>query len=164
MIKKLIDLGIVTREKVEENRKNGMKRTMNKREELSPEEQEEFVLDKVKKGYTPLEIVESDKTNSLTIHKVLYQKRQLIAKEIISQEEADKAMQQRQERLLAEKHEKIMSEIKKYTELGYTLIEISEFITEYAYVTLCEIRNNYIRKKWLVYKRRIRKVCEFKRD
>ena len=36
MIKKLIDLGIVTREKVEENTKYGMKRTMNKREELSP--------------------------------------------------------------------------------------------------------------------------------
>ena len=76
---------------------------MNHSVDLSPEEQVEFILDKIKKGYTPAEIVESDKTQSLTMHKVLYQKRQLIAKGMITEEKATKAMQKRQEKVLAKK-------------------------------------------------------------
>ena len=61
MIKELIAAGLITQEQVDENKKNGNNRTRDKNLKLSPEEQVQFVLDKVRKGYTPLEIVESDK-------------------------------------------------------------------------------------------------------
>lgn len=120
---------------------------MNKGLQLSPEEQVQFILDKVRKGYAPSEIVNSDKTKSLTLHKVLYQKRKLIAEGKISQEEADRAMRRRQEKVLARKHKKVINRIKEYTEFGYNLVEISEFITSYSYGTLSEIRNTYIKKE-----------------
>ena len=147
MIKQLIDMGIITQEQVDENRKNGQRQTINQQLELSPEEQIEFVFDKVKKGYTPAEIVESDKTKSLTMHKVLYQKRQLIAKGRITQEEAKKLMEERQREKTQEKHKNIMNKIKEYTELGYSMIEISEeFITEYDYNYLLNIKREYIKE------------------
>lgn len=146
MVKELITNGVVTQEQVEENQKNATRNTMNKEVELSPEEQVKFILDKVRKGYTPAEIVKSDKTKSLTMHKVLYQKRRLIAEGIITEEEADNAMRKRQENALKRKHKRIAKKIKEYTELGYTLVEISGFITEYNYGTLGDIKNAYAKE------------------
>ncbi len=146
MVKELITNGVVTQEQVEENQKNATRNTMNKEVELSPEEQVKFILDKVRKGYTPAEIVKSDKTKSLTMHKVLYQKRRLIAEGIITEEEADNAMRKRQENALKRKHKRIAKKIKEYTELGYTLVEISGFITEYNYGTLVDIKNAYAKE------------------
>ena len=146
MIKELIEAELITQEQVEENRKNATRRTMNKDVELSPEEQVKFILNKVRKGYTPLEIVKSDKTKSLTMHKVLYQKRQLIAKGIISAEKAHIAMQKRQEIALARKHKSIIDIIREYTELGYTFSEISEFITDYNHQSLSDIKKEYIKE------------------
>ena len=143
IIKELIKTGIITQEEVDENARKGVSNTMNKNVELSSDEQIKFVLEKVKEGYKPSEIVESDETKSLTIHKVLYQKRKLIEKGIITEEEANQAMQKRQNELLEKKHKNIIDEIKHYTELGYTLLEISKFITEYKYEYLCKIKNTY---------------------
>ncbi len=146
MIQELINLGVVTREQVDKNARNAMKKAMNKETKLSPDEQVQFILNKIKKGYSPIEIVESDKTKSLTMHKVLYQKRRLIAKGIISAEEAERAMKKRQEKALKGKHKKIIQKIKEYTELGYKVNEMSEFITEYTYNHLLKIRNDYIKE------------------
>ncbi len=146
MIKELIEAGVITQEQVDDNAKKGSKKTMNQGLQLSPEEQVQFILDKIRKGYAPTEIVNSDKTKSLTMHKVLYQKRKLIAEGKISQEEADRAMQSRQEKALARKHKKVINRIKEYTEFGYSLTEISEFITEYSYGTLSDIKNEYMKK------------------
>lgn len=146
MIKELIDKGVITQEQVDKNRKNGIRETMNKGVELSPDEQVEFILDKVKKGYTPAEIIECDKTKSLTMHKVLYQKKRLIAEGIITEEEANNAMQKRQASELEKKHNKVIQKVKEYTELGYTLLEISGFITEYNYNYIVIIKNEYAKE------------------
>lgn len=166
MVKELISAGIVTQEQVDENRKNASKQTMNKGVKLSPDEQVKFILDKVRKGYTPREIVKSDKTRSLTMHKVLYQKRRLIADGIITEEDADNAMRKRQENALKRKHKRIAKKIREYTELGYTLVEISGFITEYNYGSLVDIKNAYAKgngwytKEELEEFARLRKVRE----
>ena len=146
MTKELIASGVITQEMIKKNARNSSRRTINKSVELSPEEQVQFILDKLKKGYTTGEIVESDETKSLTINKVGYQKGQLVKKGMISKEEIEKAMQKRQEEILAKKHEKVINQIKEYTELGYTLKEISEFITEYKYPYLYIIKGEYIKK------------------
>ena len=146
MIKELIQKGAISQEQVDENKKNALKKTMNKDTELSPDEQVQFILDKIRKGYTPLEIVKSDKTKSLSMHKVLYQKRQLIANGAISEKEANTAMQKRQEKALIRKHKRLIDKIKKYTELGYTLAEISKkFIKEYSYQYIIKVRKEYIK-------------------
>lgn len=146
MVRELIATGVITQEQVEENKKNATKRAMNKGVSLSPDEQVEFILNKIRKGFTPTEIVKSDKTKSLTMHKVLYQKRRLIAEGIITEEEADNAMKKRQENALKRKHNRIIKKIKEYTELGYTLVEISEFITEYNYGSIVDIKNEYVKE------------------
>lgn len=144
IIKELICVGIVTREKIEENRKNSFRRIMNKDAKMSIEEQESYVLDKVRKGYNSKEITESDTTKTLTKNKVINLKKQLIAIGKITQKEADEAIQKRQKEILNKKHNKVINKIKKYTELGYNLKEMSKFITEYSYSHLGKIRNNYI--------------------
>lgn len=106
MLKELIEKGIITQEKIDKNARNAGIKTLNRNVQLSPEEQIQFIENKVREGYAPKEIVESDETKSLSMHKVLYQKRQLIAKGIISKEEADNAMKKRQEKLLEEKRQK----------------------------------------------------------
>lgn len=134
MVKELIEKGVVTKEQLDENRKNAYRKAINKGAELSADEQRQFILKKMKKGYSPAEIVRSDNTKSLTIHKVLYQKRRLIAEGLITEEEAENAMKKRQEKELKKKHMKIVEKIKKYTELGYTMAEIAGgYITEYNY-------------------------------
>lgn len=163
MIKELIAAGVITQEKVDENAKNGSKRTINKAVEMSPEEQIQFILDKVRKGYIPSEIVKSDKTKSLTLHKVLYQKRQLIAKGIISEEEADKAMKKRQEKAVAIKHKRLIKKIKEYTELGYTLTEIANFIKEYSYSYLVDIKNNYAKENGWYTKEELKVVANLRK-
>lgn len=139
---KAIQLGLITRDQVEENRKSATKRAMNLNAKLSPEEQQQFVIDKVRKGYTPNEIVESDKTKSISYHKALYQKRQIIANGIISQEDADKAMRERVEEQTLQRHNAIIDQIKSYTIQGYTLKEMSDKLP-YAYSYLSKIRRDY---------------------
>ena len=146
MISELVQKGLITQEQINENKINSKRKAMNINVILSPDEQVQFVLDKVREGYTPLEIVNSDKTGSLTMNKVLFQKRQLIAKGIISAEEAKKAMQERQDKILEAKHEAVIKKIKEYTELGYTLNEMTEFITEYDYASLFKLRKQYIKE------------------
>lgn len=146
MIRELIVSGVITQEQVDENTKNGSKQTNNKSLKMSADEQVQFILDKVRKGYAPEEIVKSDETKSLSMHKVLYQKRQLIAKGVIFQEEADEAMKKRQAKALERKHKKVIKKIKEYTELGYTLSEISELITEYSYSYLVKLKSDYIKE------------------
>lgn len=139
---KAIQLGLITRDQVEENRKSATKRAMNLNAKLSPEEQLQFIIDKVKKGYTPKEISESDKTKSISYHKALYQKRQIIANGIISQEDADKAMRERVEEQTLQRHNAIIDQIKSYTIQGYTLKEMSDKLP-YAYSYLSKIRRDY---------------------
>ncbi len=146
MVKELIEKGIVTQEQVDNNRKNATRKSINKGRELSADEQRQFILGKIRAGYTPIEIVRSDKTKSLTMHKVLYQKRRLIAEGVITEEEAERAMNKRLKNQLKRKHMKIAKKIKEYTEQGYSLVEISEFITEYNYGTLSEIKNEYAKE------------------
>ena len=146
MIKELIQKGVISQAQVDENRKNATKKAINKNVKLSPDEQVQFILDKIKKGYTPSEIVKSDKTRSLSMHKVLYQKRQLIAKGVISEKEANTAMQERQKKAIIRKHKRLIDKIKKYTELGYTLAEISRnFIKECDYQYIIKVRKEYIK-------------------
>ncbi len=146
MIKELVEKGLITQEQINENKINSKRKAMNINAVLLPDEQIQFILDKVREGYTPLEIVNSDETKSLTINKVLFQKRQLIAKGIISDEEAKKAMQERQDKVLEAKHEAVIKKIKEYTELGYMLNEMMDFITEYNYASLTKIRKQYIKE------------------
>lgn len=146
MVKELIAKGLITQEQLDENRKNASRKTMNRGVVLSPEEQVQFILNKIIKGYSPEEIVKSDKTKSITIHKVRYQKRKLIADGVISAEEAEKAMQERQAKALDRKHKRLIDKIKEYTELGYTLIEMTEFIKEYNYGSIIEIKNKYAKE------------------
>ncbi len=113
MINELINVGAITREKVTENAKNSFKKTLSKDIEMPLAEQEQYVLEKVKQGYTPTEIVQSDRTKSLTMHRVLYQKRKLIQKGIISQEEAKKLMKER-----AEKIKSYIEKYKKYSKIA----------------------------------------------
>lgn len=146
MISELIEKGLITQEQIDENKINSKRRSINKNVTLSSEEQVQFILDKVREGYTPQEIVTSDKTKSLTMHKVLYQKRQLIAKGIISAEEAKRAMQERQDKAIEAKREAVIEKIKEYTELGYMVSEMTDFITEYEYDSLLWIRKEYIKE------------------
>lgn len=168
MIKELIATGIITQGQVTQNAINSNRRTLNRNATLSPDEQVQFILDKVRKGYSPTEIVESDETKSLTINKVRFQKKQLIAKGIISQEEADTAMKKRQEQALTIKHKKVMDKIKEYTELGYTLDEMTEFIEEYSSKQqLSKIKSAYIKENgWYTEDElkefaRLRKIREY---
>lgn len=163
LIKELIDLGSITQEQVNENATNARRKAMNKSVELSPDEQVSFILDKVRMGYMPIEIVESDKTKSITMHKVLYQKRQLIAKGIISEEEAQQAMKKRQEEAIAKKRTEVMNKVKEYTELGYTLTEISNFIPEYGYGFLRHIKTIYAEKNGWYTKEQLKEFAKLRK-
>lgn len=144
MIKELISKGVITQEQVDTNRKNANRKTTNKGLKMSPDEQVEFIRKKVEKGYSPEEIVEADTTKSITIHKAQYQKRKLIAEGIIPQEVADRAMQERQEKAIKRKRKRVMKKMKQYTELGYTLQEMSEgLIKEYSRSELSQIKEEY---------------------
>lgn len=143
LIKELIANGRVTQEQIDQNRKKAAIRSMNREVEMSPEEQVQFILDKLKEGYSPTEIVKSDETHSITMYKVLYQKRKLIAQGSISQEKANEAMKKRQQDKLQQKHHAIIELIKDYTRQGYLLTEIAEKIEGYEYVSLSKIKNNY---------------------
>ena len=149
MIKELIKKGIITQEEVEENRKQGFRRTINRTVKMTPEEQTQFILDKVQKGYSPKEILDSDTTQSLTMHKILYQKRQLINKGYITKEQADRVMkertlQRRSERKneIKENHLKDLERLKEQlknprNETMKTAINALGFSVQYAY----KIRN-----------------------
>ena len=142
IVAKAIQLGLITRNQVEENRKSATKRKMNLNVKLSPEEQLQFIIDKVIKGYTPKEIAESDKTKSISYYNALYQKRQIIAKGIISQEEAKKAMMERSKKKSLEDNEDIIEKVKEYVRQGYNLKEIAEFLS-YKYSNLTRIKLEY---------------------
>lgn len=147
LIKELISEGRVTQEQIEVNRRKAINKSINKNVQMSHEEQINFIIDKLKKGYTPKEIVDSDKTNSLTMYKVLYQKRRIIAQGIISQEDADKAMEKRQNRKVSRKHNKIIKIIKEYTMQGYTIQEMAEtVIHDYTYEYLLKLKNDYVKE------------------
>lgn len=143
LIKELIETGRITKEQVAQNRKNAAAHTMNEDVEMSPEDQKHFILDKIKAGYTPSEIVDSDETHSITMYKVLYQKRRFIEQGVVSQEEADTAMKKRQKDMLSQKHKAVMRLIIDYTKQGYNLEEITEKIEGYEYVTISKIKSTY---------------------
>lgn len=105
LVKELIDKGKVTREQIERNGRRAAKERLNSNCKMSLDEQMLFVADKVRKGYPPRDILKSDKTHSLTMHKVLYQKRLIISKGIVSQEDADKAMKKYIKKALKRKHD-----------------------------------------------------------
>ena len=142
MVKELIDAGIITQEQVNKNTKEGKKATANKKYEMSVDMQLQYIIDKVREGFSPQEIVDSDETKTLTLHKVQYQKRQIIANGIISQEDADNAMNKRKAKKLARKHDETIETIKKHIMQGFKLKEISELMN-YSYPYLSEIIRDY---------------------
>ena len=145
LIKELIEAGKVSRDQIEKTARKTSRQRRSGTPRLSADEQIAFVTDKVKKGYSPQEILKSDKTKSLTMHKVLYQKRQIIAKGIISAEEAERLMRRRQARNCDKKHGKTMDRVKEYTMQGYSFKEIVDLIG-YNYVYLSKMKTEYIRK------------------
>ena len=148
MIRELIKDGIITQEEVDENKKQKIIRTMNSSVQMTPDEQTQFILDKIQQGYSPKEILDSDTTQSLSMHKILYQKRQLISKGKITQEEADRLMQERIKKQQDKKIEELMEKIKEYTEQGYSMKEIFEnFIDDYtSYSYFIQMKGEYAKE------------------
>lgn len=145
LAKILIELGIITQEEITENRKKGTKNSMNRDCELSAEEQRNLVIKGVQKGLTPLEILNSDKTGSLTMHKVLYQKRLIIEEGIISKEKAEKLMKKHINKGIAKKHKNSIDEIRGYIEKGYYYYEIADMIgVNQAYIVT--VKKEYAEK------------------
>lgn len=128
ILERLIESGKVTQDMLEKNRVSAIRISINPDTVMTPEEQTSFIIEKSKQGYTPTEIVESDKTNSLTMPMVKNQRDLLFKRGILSREEIDKAMKQRQKVKLQEKRSNVLKEIIKYTKLGYTLSEIASII------------------------------------
>lgn len=160
MIKELIEAGKITQEQVDANSIRQGKITLNKNAVLSPEEQTQYIFEKVRAGYTPQEIVDSDTTKSLSMHKVLYQKRKLIADGAISQEEADEAMKQHQATALNKKHDNDRILVRNYVMLGYTQAEITDILgCSSSYLT--EIKQKYVEQgEWFTLK----EIREFERQ
>lgn len=127
IVKKLINDGTVNKEQIDSNAKKATKRSKNKSATLSPEEQLQFVLEKVRKGYSPSEIAKSDETKSITANKATYQRDQLIEQGIISKEEVKKAIQQRKEMLLQIKHQEDAKRLKEYIRKGETFENAATF-------------------------------------
>ena len=142
MLKELIAKGRISREQIDENGKKARNKKLNKDSQMSIKEQEQFVMAKVKEGYLPSEILESDETGSLTINKVLYYKRKAIIDGIISQEEADRAMAERREIIKGKNHENAIEIVKSLIEQGYSIAEISDE-TDYSYSYLLQIVEEY---------------------
>ena len=159
----LVKRGLITEEQVEQNRIRAVKNSMKKDDAMSADQQYAFVIEKVKAGYPPLEIVASDKTHSITMHVALYLKRKAIAEGIITQEEAEKAMKER-EMLL---REPILIELGEYVKRGYNLKEIS-IIVEHSVQYVTNLRKEYEEKfGWfsdeklkIFYEGRIKRVDE----
>lgn len=163
IINELIEQGIITREQVEANRKRAHVATINQNAQMSAEEQRKFVIERVKQGLTPQEIVDSDETGSLTMHKVLYQKRLIIAEGIVSQEDADLAMKKHKAEVLDEKHSQVMKQIIEYTQFGYTLEEMTEFIG-YSVFLISKLRKEYVSKNGWFTKEQMKKFKEDRRS
>lgn len=145
MIKELKSSNIITQEQIDENSVMGKKRTLNKDAKLSSEEQAEFVLRKLREGYGSSEIARRDTTGTLSREKAEYHKRLLISNGAISAEEIKEAIAQRKKKTTKAKHEEALAKIKEYTELGYTVAEMTNFISEYKYLSLLNIKREYIK-------------------
>lgn len=159
----LVKRGLITEEQVEQNRIRAYRNSMQKDDAMSADEQYAFVIEKVKAGYLPQEIVASDKTLSITMHVAYYLKRKAIAEGKITQEEAEKAMKKR-EMLLREPK---LIELGEYVKRGYNLKEIS-IILKYSVQYVTKLRKEYEEKfGWfsdeelkLFYEGRIKRVDE----
>lgn len=156
LAKILVELGIITKEEIDKNRDNGKRDTMNRGFKLSQEEQRTLIIKGIKKGLTPLEIVESDKTGSLSMHKVLYQKRLIIQEGIITKEKADKAMQNHINKELDKKHQKYIKQIKKYVEQGYFYYEIADMM-HISQDTIVKLKQKYTKQNGWYSKEELKK-------
>ena len=128
IIKDLDNRGIITRELIEENKQKEINKSKNKGNIMSIEEQNSFVLQNLRKGLTPSEIVEKDQTNSLTVDKVSIIKRKLIEDGKVSKKTLNKAIKKHNEKKLSEKYDKEIIFIKQHIEMGYPKYKIAEMI------------------------------------
>ena len=142
LIRQLIQTGRVTSEQVDKNRLETARNKIRGNSTVSINNQIDFIFDKVKKGYTPKEIVESDETKSITIHRVVYHRKRFIAEGIITREEMDAAIKKHREQLADQKNDELVDKIKEYTKKGYSLIEIARELG-YNYTDVSRIKSEY---------------------
>lgn len=148
ILKELIASGVITREQVEENKKRASARKKGVISEVSYSEQEQFVIEKVKEGYLPSEILKSDTTGSLNLGRINYYKRVAILNGSISKEEADNAMARRREMQTKSKRSEITNKIRPLVEQGYSVREACRIINySYGYmrkmITMCRKENEW---------------------
>ena len=142
LVKELIEAGKITREQIDENGRNSARNAYSKNSQLSMDEQMAYIIDKMREGYAPKEIAESDETKSISLYRVLYYKRKIIEKGIISEEEAKSAMQKRQKERIAKSHNELIDTIKEYTMQGYNLREIAEKLV-LSYTAMIKVKSEY---------------------
>ena len=144
LVKELIEAGKVTREEVNKNGRRAANERKSRTKGLSYNEQIAFMVDKIRKGYSPQEILESDETKTLTIHKIRYLINHIIEKGIISAKEVKALQKKHQAEKLAERDAILIDKIKEYTTQGYTFKEIADLLG-YEYTYLLKIKYDYIR-------------------
>lgn len=145
-LKKIVDLlienGSISRELVEENKKKEAANTKNAGRIMSPEEQRSFVLKNIRKGLSPTEILKEDSTNSLTLNKIEYIKKELIKNGKISKKKATNELKKHKNKKIKSIHNIRMISIKKFIEMGWSKKEIAEYL-EISQQNLSEIIKEY---------------------
>ena len=158
-IKELIDAGKITREQINNNLKNAISKARLESVPMTIAEQQEFIIDKIKKGYSIPEIIKADKTGTLTRERVIKRKNELIATGLITVEDQDKAKSEHQKRKTEEKHDELINTIKNYVRRGYSFSEIANilgFSKSYIY----KIKNEYTKENdWFTTE----EIAEFKK-
>ena len=96
---------------------------------MTPEEQFNFVFEKMKEGLTPQEMCDADPTKTLTFYKASRCRTMVIITGLMTREEANRYVLERKERKQSQARYETFIEKKKYTEKGYSLKEISIYTT-----------------------------------
>ena len=112
------------------------------KEKMKKEEKIAFIEEKIKAGYTPYEIVESDPTKSIELSEVLKQIDKMLSEDLISQKEIDVSRQKFHKGKKPKTHPEIVEIIKEYTKLGYNYREIAAAL-DYNYNHIISIKNTY---------------------
>ena len=124
-IKELIGAGRISREQIDENFKKSISKARFASMPMTREEQKAFIIDKINKGYSIPEIIESDKTGTFTRERVIKRRKELIAAGLITEEDLQKFKSERQKTMTVEKHDELINIIMDYVRQGYNFEEIA---------------------------------------
>lgn len=124
---------------------------------------EEFVIKRLKEGYSPCEIVESDETHSLVLSKILEQKKRMIALGIVTKEELNNAVKKRQKEKIDKEHAMLIDLVKKYAKLGYSIRETAKKIERYEYSYILKVKKEYEKEHGWFTKEELKQFAQERR-